>query len=604
MTKKIIVPIKGMHCTACELLTEEKLRDVPGVSSAKANHLTGQAVVEYSQQEPEPQQLKKAIKEAGYQYGTDDLGFFSSKVEDYYQFLIALIIFLALYWLISATGLLDLANGSTGAGMAWPAILLIGLTAGFSSCMALVGGLVLSVTANYATAHPDLNSSEKFRPHLYFNLGRIIGYAILGALLGSIGSVVHLSIGFSGWLIIIIALVMGLLGLKLVGIFPMLNRFDLALPKSVASWFDFSGRSKSSYSPSKTMVLGALTFFVPCGFTQAMQLYALSSANAVTGAITMALFAIGTAPGLLSLGGLIALVKGKWSQLFFRVAGITVVVFALFNFGNGWNLIKAGGFDLSSTKSSTKSVITNQEQGENGEQIIRMTQTSRGYSPKKFIVIVGKPVKWIIDSQNPNSCSASIVAPKIKVNQQLSAGENIIEFTPTEIGTINFTCSMGMYSGSIEVISDGVRSEAQPESMVKTAQASETDNQASSPVPTSAPVNQEQTTVSPEPTTTVTPVVKAPVASPVKVFKTNYTLENDIQPSEFRTKVGQATRIDVFAQDGGQGCMQDIMIQGLSNTPQYLEQGTTVSMSFTPSKAGRYLIVCAMNIPRGVVIVE
>jgi 16S rRNA (cytidine1402-2'-O)-methyltransferase len=31
----------------------------------------------------------------------------------------------------------------------------------------------------------------------------------------------------------------------------------------------------------------------------------------------------------------------------------------------------------------------------------------------------------IIDSKNANSCSASIIAPKIKVNQQLKAGENI-----------------------------------------------------------------------------------------------------------------------------------------------------------------------------------
>jgi plastocyanin domain-containing protein len=90
----------------------------------------------------------------------------------------------------------------------------------------------------------------------------------------------------------------------------------------------------------------------------------------------------------------------------------------------------------------------------------------------------------------------------------------------------------------------------------------------------------------------------------VKVLKTSYTLAGDIQPSEFVTKVGQRTRIEVLVKEAGEGCMRDIMIQGLAETPQYLAEGETIKMEFTPTKAGRYLIVCAMNIPRGVVVVE
>ncbi|NCP77121.1 sulfite exporter TauE/SafE family protein [bacterium] len=41
---------------------------------------------------------------------------------------------------------------------------------------------------------------------------------------------------------------------------------------------------------------GALTFFLPCGFTLAMQAYAITTGSFITGALTMMAFALGTAP--------------------------------------------------------------------------------------------------------------------------------------------------------------------------------------------------------------------------------------------------------------------------------------------------------------------
>lgn len=577
MTKKLLVPIKGMHCTACEILTEEKLATVSGVLSVKSDHVRACAVIEYAEAEPNEAALKQAIKGAGYEYGTDEVST-ESQVNNYYEFAQALIVFLALYLLAKITGLTELVNMKTDVVMGPSIVLLIGLVAGFSSCMALVGGLVLSVTARYAQAHKNLKAKERFVPHVYFNIGRVLGYALLGALLGVTGSAIHLSIGLSGVLIIMIALVMMIMGLKLIGLFSFFNRFELALPKWVLDLFALRERSEEKYSSTKTMILGALTFFVPCGFTQAMQLYALSSGSALTGAVTMGLFALGTAPGLLALGGLVSIVKGKWSSVFFRLAGIAVLAFALFNLRNGWNLVGASGFAWSQTKS-----VQVEESSDKEEQIIRMTQTARGYSPKNFTVEAGRPVKWIIDSQNANTCAASIVAPKINVKMQLKAGENIIKFTPRETGTISFTCSMGMYRGTIEVVEKKV---GEKSSSLGVTEVQAADNEVKS--------KKEKVKSS----------VTAVDGEEVKVLKTSYTLAGDIQPSEFVTKVGQRTRIEVLVKEAGEGCMRDIMIQGLAETPQYLAEGETIKMEFTPTKAGRYLIVCAMNIPRGVVVVE
>ena len=70
-----------------------------------------------------------------------------------------------------------------------------------------------------------------------------------------------------------------------------------------------------------------------------MQLYAVSSGGFIAGGLIMALFALGTAPGLLGLGGLTSFIKGKFSGIFFKVAGIVVIAFSLFNLNNAYNLL-------------------------------------------------------------------------------------------------------------------------------------------------------------------------------------------------------------------------------------------------------------------------
>lgn len=85
-----------------------------------------------------------------------------------------------------------------------------------------------------------------------------------------------------------------LLGLQLTGLFPILSKINFTLPKSISRFFGIT--DNKIYSHKGTILLGALTFFLPCGFTQAMQLYAISSGNFISGALIMSLFAIGTKP--------------------------------------------------------------------------------------------------------------------------------------------------------------------------------------------------------------------------------------------------------------------------------------------------------------------
>jgi hypothetical protein len=160
----------------------------------------------------------------------------------------------------------------------------------------------------------------------------------------------------------------------------------------------------------------------------------------------MSLFAIGTAPGLLSLGGLVSLLKNKKTGVFFKTAGLIIILFGIFNVSNAYKFLHLNAV---SDSSITKELST---KSKDESQVIYMEQSNRGYVPKNLTVELNRPVKWIINSTNPYSCASSLIVPSLKINKQLTKGENIIEFRPVKVGIINFSCSMGMYRGSIEVI--------------------------------------------------------------------------------------------------------------------------------------------------------
>jgi hypothetical protein len=91
------------------------------------------------------------------------------------------------------------------------------------------------------------------------------------------------------------------------------------------------GHERRRYSDRNAALLGALTFFRPCGFTQTVQLFALSTGRPATAAVVMALFALGTAPGLLGLGSMTSLARGHPARTSFAVAGVAVLAFGFVN---------------------------------------------------------------------------------------------------------------------------------------------------------------------------------------------------------------------------------------------------------------------------------
>lgn len=424
---------------------------LPGVKKVSINYRTAKAII-YSEQSMDMRKVDVAILKAGYETGTDDSKLWISKdPKEYKDLIISFIILLVLYLIGKKFGLFNINAGTTNNPSNLLVVLMIGLTAGLSTCMALIGGLVLGVSARYSDRHPKATPIQKFRPHLFFNLGRILSYFLLGGIIGLVGKVFQFSGLTLGMLTIVVGVLMLIMGIQLTELFPRLSNGSLALPANVSGFLDIKKYDNKEYSHINSMMVGALTFFLPCGFTQAMQLYAMSTGSFLSGALVMSTFAVGTAPGLLSIGGLTSILRGALAKKIFKFTGILVVALAIFNIGNGWNLT---GWRNIFTAKSTPIIVENDldVKLENGVQVAKMTQSSSGYKPNEFTIKKGIPVKWMIDARDLNSCSASIFAPGINIKKILSAGLNVIEFTPDNIGEIKFTCAMGMYPGKFIVI--------------------------------------------------------------------------------------------------------------------------------------------------------
>lgn len=447
-----VIPIRGMHCRSCELLIEDQLKALPGVERVKVSlkksqaELTGRGKISQ-------QQIEKAVAEAGYEVGEEaKLPWLTRDIRQYDELALVAGAVALVFFFLKLSGIWQTNFNFSGSPASLAVVVLIGLTAGFSTCMALVGGLVLGVSAQHAARHPEASRLARFRPHLFFNGGRIASYFILGGMIGLLGTVFQLSGLYLGIMTILTGLVMLLLGLQLTQLSPRLSRFTPSLPSAVGRWLKIKQRHQREYSHRNAAVVGALTFFLPCGFTQAMQLYAMSTGSFWSGAAIMGVFALGTAPGLLGVGGLTSTLKGAAAQRFFKVAGVVVVALGAFNIVNGLNLTGLTAGWQSEAEATAPAAVRENGSGNEETQVVKMDQVGSGYRPNKFTVKAGVPVKWIVTSRDPYSCASSLYAKELGIQTNLQPGENVFEFTPQETGKITFSCGMGMYTGWFNVI--------------------------------------------------------------------------------------------------------------------------------------------------------
>ena len=88
----------------------------------------------------------------------------------------------------------------------------------------------------------------------------------------------------------------------------------------------------------------------------------------------------------------------------------------------------------------------------NGVQVVNSQLTASSYPT--ILVKAGTPVRWVLNvpQGSLNGCNYRILCSQLGLDMVLKEGDNLIEFTPTEAGVIQYTCWMGMIRGSITVV--------------------------------------------------------------------------------------------------------------------------------------------------------
>lgn len=312
-TKTFIFHVSGTHCSSCKIFIEDTLNEQTGIDRTnvdlKQETVTISTTLEESQHKL-AEILTEKIKHNGYSLSVERKAKEKKDNGVIWQALPIGLAFLALFFIVQKSGVLNFGLGGTITPVT---SFIIGLIASVSSCLAVVGGLVLSLSATVSQ-----DSVPDTKPMFLFHIGRLLSFAVLGGVLGAIGSAIGISFTITAILGVFTSIVMVLLGLNLVGVF---EKNMISLPPSVFNFF-----RKVEHKTIAPFLVGVGTFFLPCGFTQAMQVAALSSGSFVSGFLIMGVFALGTLPmlALLSFGSA-SFAQSKHAPLFFKSAGVVVI---------------------------------------------------------------------------------------------------------------------------------------------------------------------------------------------------------------------------------------------------------------------------------------
>lgn len=375
---------------------------------------------------------------------------------------------------------------------------ITGLTAGGLSCLAVQGGLLSGAIAHEveqdviasqtilvgkkgkkAQPQPVRRSARIARPILLFLAAKLVAYTLLGFLLGLLGQVLYLSALTRGILQIAIGVFMVGNGLRMLNVHPIFRYFNLQPPSFITRYI--RRKSKNSEGLVTPISLGLLTVLIPCGITQSMMALAMGLGSPVLGAMTMFAFVLGTSPLFFGVTYLATKLGSLTEKYFLRLVAAVLIILGLLTTNTGLNLV---GSPLSFNRltsrifPSTSPAVVESTPGvpqtlagvfgstpegpqkqstvdsplPAGAQTLTVNVKNNGYFPGTLQAPAGQSVEVHFVTQNTQSCSRALVIPSLRIEKVLPAsGDTVITIPPQPKGsTLQYTCSMGMYTGVIQ----------------------------------------------------------------------------------------------------------------------------------------------------------
>ena len=216
------------------------------------------------------------------------------------------------------------------------AAFLVGLFGGVH-CIGMCGGIVTALTLGSRPAGEAPSVRALLPTLLGYNLGRLLSYALAGALFGALGLLAAELLPVRQAQTVLAGLAGGfmlLLGLYIGGWWAGLARLE-RLGGLLWKRVEPLGRELLPIRhPGHAILLGMLWGWLPCGLVYSVLIWALTAGGPGHGALLLLAFGLGTLPALLAMGGAAAALSRFVNHCRVRsAAGLLVILFGLHMLG-------------------------------------------------------------------------------------------------------------------------------------------------------------------------------------------------------------------------------------------------------------------------------
>lgn len=206
--------------------------------------------------------------------------------------------------------------------------LLLGITSNFH-CLGMCGPIAMAIPVNRTSTWTILGGI------LQYNGGRILTYALLGAVVGSIGITVD-TLGFLQWISIITGIFMIIFAWR-----KWFSRiFSGHLPTFGIQGFVSKslGNVLAMQTPFKLTLLGMINGLLPCGMVYIGLMNALLAGNPLSSAYAMIAFGVGTIPAMFAVGFAANRISGSVRQKINKVVPFLLTLVGALIVLRGMNL--------------------------------------------------------------------------------------------------------------------------------------------------------------------------------------------------------------------------------------------------------------------------
>lgn len=203
------------------------------------------------------------------------------------------------------------------------AIFIMGLMTS-AHCIGMCGPIVLA----YSSAKlKDAAKPAQIFAHLFYSLGRVTSYAIIGFALGLLGQKIAVNPTGKAVLNIILAIFLILIAVSILFKLGFVAKLESGVFAKSAFYRKTFAALFKSQNPASFYGIGFLNGFLPCGMVYAAAGMSLAAGNAAISALAMAIFGIATAPSLFAMGFFSSALV-NYREIFHKAAAIIVLVFA------------------------------------------------------------------------------------------------------------------------------------------------------------------------------------------------------------------------------------------------------------------------------------